>query len=790
MNKLIKSHIRKDRTILTIFLMIMILSAFLMNIGLMASKYQSLYDEYRDETDLADYIAFIVAYIVPDSEDDISEMFQDAEYVESYYMSDVVSFKSYNIKTSRDMKEKTQDYLMIQNVDDSNLSDSLIFMARDDSVSGKRLYLNIKTAMSNNLEVGDKVYIKAEQGDYEYTVAGIYQHLVMGAFETYNSAMVEEDEFEALLEDRDQALKDGAAVICDKIVTVHVKEGCDVDKCLKETKDSLAKDLLLPADGITSQEVAESSYVSIANILAGFMSAFALLILIISIIIIVFTINNNINRDVTNIGALKAVGYTVAQIRASLMAEYILVGAVGTALGIGLSYVIYPVLEENIIREITGLIWKNRFMPEFSLTIFAGIIVVITFTVFFATMRIRNLHPANALRFGFTSAKRLKNILPMEKTKGEVNTLLAIKTFLQSPIQSFVIVCIVLSVAFITAFSAVLYYNTKVDISKFQRMIMGDVADAYFYVNDTSADAVNDSIKKLQESDPENTYYAIALYYAYIDDKETNLCYTTDPSALSFDLYKGEMFTTDDETVLGSSLADDLGLDIGDEIEASYGGRSKTFRITGIQQSALNNRLYVTEGAAEELGVNTNYEYIRASIKDADTEKVDAVIKKGKALGDSNITDTENSYKYQHSKENAPVYAIGFIVAVLVLTNIAIILLVIRLLLKSIFVKREKEFGIKKALGFTSNQLRFQLSLSLIPATAFASALGAVVGYFFINPLFGLVLSNFGIKSSHLIVRPEIVTAPAIAVTIMVFIFSFIMSGRMKKVSAYKLIQE
>ena len=92
------------------------------------------------------------------------------------------------------------------------------------------------------------------------------------------------------------------------------------------------------------------------------MSAFALLILIISIIIIVFTINNNINRDVTNIGALKAVGYTVAQIRASLMAEYILVGAVGTALGIGLSYVIYPVLEENIIREITGLIWKNRFM--------------------------------------------------------------------------------------------------------------------------------------------------------------------------------------------------------------------------------------------------------------------------------------------------------------------------------------------------------------------------------------------------------------------------------------------
>ena len=52
MNKLIISHIRKDHTILTIFLMIMILSTFLMNIGLMASKYESLFDEYVTELNL------------------------------------------------------------------------------------------------------------------------------------------------------------------------------------------------------------------------------------------------------------------------------------------------------------------------------------------------------------------------------------------------------------------------------------------------------------------------------------------------------------------------------------------------------------------------------------------------------------------------------------------------------------------------------------------------------------------------------------------------------------------
>ena len=93
------------------------------------------------------------------------------------------------------------------------------------------------------------------------------------------------------------------------------------------------------------------------------MGAFAVLVLIICVIIIIFTINNNINRDVTNIGALKAVGYTVTQIRMSLMAEYILVGIVGPVIGIALSYVVYPILEQSVIREITGLIWKNRFFP-------------------------------------------------------------------------------------------------------------------------------------------------------------------------------------------------------------------------------------------------------------------------------------------------------------------------------------------------------------------------------------------------------------------------------------------
>ncbi|WP_080770573.1 ABC transporter permease [Ruminococcus flavefaciens] len=48
----------------------------------------------------------------------------------------------------------------------------------------------------------------------------------------------------------------------------------------------------------------------------------------------------------------------------------------------------------------------------------------------------------------------------------------------------------------------------------------------------------------------------------------------------------------------------------------------------------------------------------------------------------------------------------------------------------------------KKAVGFTSTQLRCQLSLSLMPTTIIAAVSGSVLGYLLLNPLFTLILGR------------------------------------------------
>ena len=335
-----------------------------------------------------------------------------------------------------------------------------------------------------------------------------------------------------------------------------------------------------------------------------------------------------------------------------------------------------------------------------------------------------------------------------------------------------------------------LFYNTTADISSLQRMIMGDVADAHLYVKDGSSEAVSKTIDEVCTIDGVEHAYGITILFAYVDGKEIDLVYTTDPACLSCEIYDGKMFKEENEAVLGSTLADKIGAGVGDEVEVTYGGKKRRFLVTGLQQSAMNNRIYIHENAARELGVKITYDSVRVTVNDASEDRVDEVIRKAEEICGGNITSTDNQYRFQHSEENTPVVAIGVIVMIQMLLNVVVVLLVIRLLLKTVFIKREKEFGIKKAIGFTSGQLRIQLSLSLMPVTVIAAVLGSVLGYFMINPVFTLVLGGYGLKKADLITKPVLMLPTELAVIVFVFILSYVMSKKMKKVSAYKLIQE
>ena len=779
MVKLIKAGFRKDRTIITVFMLIIITSTFLLHTGMLASLYPHLYDEYSEDQGLVDYMMYTTA-----DNDRIVEALSDKEGIESYSVNDMVHIPSVSYTTSRCSKEKNETVWFVQRLGDNVGYKRLDFEERDDSVSGRKVYINAYLASENGLCVGDKMYFDTKYGKFDYTVAGIYQHLLLGNSYYYLSVLLDEESFSEL---SDAAEATGSGNM--QVVYVYADNGSDLTGVMQGVMKELTDDGITIADG-HDIELARSGYTVIVNILAGFMAAFAVIIMMICLIMIVFTINNNISRDIINIGALRAVGHTVGQIRAALIAEYVLIGAFGSVVSIVLSYVLFPVLEKKYIRELCGIIWKKRFYPAITFGMLAGVLMLIIAATLLSTIKIKKLHPATALRFGLRSNSFKKNYLPLSETNGELNILLAMKSSMQNMGQNIVVFCLITAVAFVVQFSGLLFYNTKIDITNFQRMIQGDAPDAYVYLDDDSYGSAYEAIDRVSNVKGVSQAYGLSSVNATVGEGEVLLIYITDPDFVYCGVYEGEIMRKDNEVVVGSFTAERLGVGVGDEITVEYGDNSRNYLVTGLQQSIMNDRLYMTDKAAQELGIDTRYGMLRVRVNDATAERVDEVLGRIEDLEDAGITETKNYYREQRSSDNMHIFAVSLIVLIMIFLSIATVLMVIRLLLKAVFIRKEREFGIKKAIGFTSTQLRYQLSLSLVPTTICASVLGALLGHFLLNPLFTVILGGYGVKNADLLLEPLLIPLSAVSVTVMVFIFSFIMSGRMKKLSAYKLIQE
>ena len=95
MVKLVKAGFRKDRAILTVFLLIIVISSFLLHTGLFASMYPKLYDDYASEQGLCDYVMWTSA-----DYDRIDSIFSDANGIKSYTAQDTVNIPSIKVTTN------------------------------------------------------------------------------------------------------------------------------------------------------------------------------------------------------------------------------------------------------------------------------------------------------------------------------------------------------------------------------------------------------------------------------------------------------------------------------------------------------------------------------------------------------------------------------------------------------------------------------------------------------------------------------------------------------------------
>lgn len=785
MVKLIKSNLRKDRTIVIVFMLIITLSALLLHTSLLITKYDETYDSKAKAQNIPDALTMV------NTDGDLTELLDTVSGISEYSVTDIITPSEVKFKVNERSSEISNTGIIFSSINDRGISGEYNFIERKDDVTGKKIYLNLSLAKSNGICTGDIIHLTSEEyKDLSYTVAGIYEDLLNGVVMSYNSVMFDDDGYAEIEEHTEKAASPKTVGPFMKLILMRCKEGVQSKDCVREIRE------LMGARNIFSygytRELARESYVGIISLLVPFLATFSLLMIVICLIMIVFAINNNINRDIKNIGALQAVGHTAGQIRSALIAEYLIVGGTSSAVGIGLSYILFPMIEKSLLRGLTGIVCRPGFVPAISFGVLLGVVTVCALAAFLTSAKIRKLHPSTALRFGLASNSFKHNYFPLAETKGSLNVLLAAKSAIQSMGQSISIFVVITTVSFLTFFSVVLYYNTKVDTAAFQQLLQGDVADAYIQISDYEETHRQEIIRKIEAIDGVKEAYSLNFCEMTVDGDDYDTIYTAEPECVYCGVYEGVMCKEANEVVIGGVLANKLGAGVGSEIRIKNGSKEETYLVTGLQQAiySLGERLYLTDDGLKRIGFEPEHPGIRIRLNDPDSDKVDKVLSEIRNMLGDECTYYENTYRYQRSEDNLPVFASGMVIVVFILLDLITVFLIIRLLLKTIFIKREKEFGIKKAVGFTSVQLRVQLSLSLLMPAVIAAVLGSVMGYFLVNPLFGLVFEGYGIKNSDLIIKPFMMLLTALAVLLLVYLLSFIMSRGIKKVAAYRLISE
>lgn len=653
-------------------------------------------------------------------------------------------------------------------------------VTEDSSITENYIILPYQFYTSKSYEIGDTFTLELLGNKYDLTVKGFTNNTYFGCNNNGTYEMIVDDDTYKNIYEKDAATQEGI------VIAYVLKDG------VKQSKFSIrvANDLLKYNSNTYINNISLSATVSgrtfMSLIIAVSFLSFSILVLLVIILMLVNSINNYIRENMQTIGALKAIGYTSKNIRDSLFALFGILGITGSAIGIGLSYLVMPVLANFVVVQM-GVPFRVKFHFAPSLAAFAVVVFYILLVTFITTGKIRKIDPIIALRDGVKAHNFRKNRIRLDKSVFGLDVSLALKTMFGNMRQNVITFVVTGVIVFLCVIALLMFENfnrhPKLEMLTFE-ICGGVVASDY-----VKKDEVREFLEGREEiSNVRN----IMNTYVYYNDEDKLWAYIIDDTDLLNNksaIYEGRIPKYDNEIAVSGKFTKEYGLKVGDEIKLDYGEESYTYLITGLIQSTNNDgrEAFLSKKAAEHM---IDFTYAPA-FYNFDCDDMDAVQKVlddcTEEFGD-HIVSTVNFWEVIEGSMTT-FKSIAMLMLYLVCAiSAAIILLVLFLLIKSFLYGKRKDYGICKAVGYTSNNLILQTALSFMPPIILSVLVFSAGSYFAANPYMNMMMGSFGIvKSNFTIPIPgiAIIGAGIIAVS---FLFAVFEARRVKKIEAYKIL--
>ena len=832
-------NIKKKKSATIALTILILISSLFLNIGLnISSNISSFYDNKVEELHGPHYTALFEnnkynpAY---------SDFFENDERVAESETEEVIYMEEAEWINSKNEAGKIPFRTIVQNMDRQSKLGGYKVIEKIEVSDNEAIYLPV-SFKGLNYRLGDELKIEYKNKEYSYKIAGFYETTVFGtnscgAFKVY----LKNETYENLYQ------KVGGA----KLISARMKNsnmssivGKDFEKA---TKGMLTSTDSLQSIFITNYEEYQMINTLTAKMMSTFLVIFSIIIVVISLLVVRFRIHNDIEKNMVNIGTLGALGYTSKQILSIYIFEFILISLVGVFSGIVCSYAIMPVIS-NSLTNLVGVLWINTVHVIVDVETILSILLLVFIISYLCAKSIKKYPPIIAFHGGIKAHNFRKNYFPLKKGIGNIHWKLSLKGFMSCLHQNIITGTIILGVTFATVFCTVLYSTFGQDITTLGKISGFEICNIQIKTTkNAQCEKIAKEIEKMKEVRKTTNLDTMKIN---VDDVEIDTQIADDFSKMdTLNVYEGKFPEYENEIVITGLLAENLNKKIGDTVTVRNGGYSSKYIITGFTQTTSNFgktsmintdgakrikpgyskrtiNVYLNEGVNEQnfiKEINKKYgkttsdvtldsevseddEY--SKVKKRAEEKVANLLKlynvdsvdyalmvEGKII----VSGNSNTYKIEKITDMQTQIDSGLgsirsvisnLVKIIAMATMVIIALILSLMIKAMIIKRKVEFGIFKAIGYTTRELMIQIALSFMPTAILGTILGAIVGYVSVNPLLTMALHSAGISKFETSINVMVLIGVIILIVGFTFLVAMVEAYKVKKISVYELLTE
>ena len=727
--------------------------------------------------------------------EEMIEELREYPLVKKVEVIDAIAPDSYKFENGRGGSFSIRVMEMNDKVDrlwNSDLSD---YEEEVPPLSPGEVYIPRGLAEQDRAKVGDQLTIEFKDASYTFTVKGLVEEPVCGSiYVSLKTPFICNEDFQKMMEDRRNAIRKDSSSEADLYEIVYITKADDCELTDNRFAATLAKENAIGsfAHGLLTRTDSLHYQGIMPDIILNVFAVFVIILSVIVFVVMSNSISSSIEMNYTDLGILKAMGYTCGRLRLVFLGQYMLAEVIGTVLG---AFAAIPVIiylprafESSVCLKIYGGV---NVLP--TVLILLGILLLSAVFILIISGKVGHISPIRAVSGG-RSEIYFDSRIRVPVTGKLLSARLAFRQFTSGKRRYIASIAIASILVF---FLMTMTGMTDAVSSDNAQRAMGSTSEnleVYIDFDEYSpenAEYVKEQIGRSEEIIREYTdigeRYFFNDKYFLLDGEKINCRISEDEE--TFTVTEGRAPKYDNEIVVGQIYAEDMGYRIGDKLPVSYRGRTRDFIISGFAVALIDTgRFFGMNGAGARTLID-DFIPKNAGYKLADGEKTGEIYErlKSELLEGCSVWKIASADEGDDSMLTKTAMAIK---AVIYVISAVFALVVVSMMCSKAFVREKIDIGIYKSMGFTSGNLRLQFAVRFLIVAFFGILIGTTMSLTISEKMLSLMLRSMGIARFVIDYRFPTVFLPILAVALSYFIFAYLVAGKTKKVEVRSLITE